>query len=250
LSPDDLALLYQNKSGDIFPWGWKWLGDRLARVMTQGVSAPLYSQVGLEKTLKDALGDKTLGEVSVRILLPAYSISSGKPVIFDSLNPEHKDIPLWECVRASSAAPVFFPAHVIRVAGQDHILMDGGLVFNNPSLLGAILAEKDGASESEIEIFSFGTGEAPPIDSLDLTLHGGILEWGLGLRLIPVLMDASLDAVNLLAEQHYVYHRVQASLPAHLYAIDNARPENIKALQQLATESFGHIQFLADVLRD
>ena len=50
------------------------------------------------------------------------------------------NIPLWQIVRASTAAPVFFPPEVIQWDPKDEnkafVFVDGGLTpFNNPAFL-------------------------------------------------------------------------------------------------------------------
>ena len=43
-------------------------------------------------------------------------------------------LPLWQVVRASTAAPTFFPPEVVRVGQQEFVFVDGGVtVFNNPA---------------------------------------------------------------------------------------------------------------------
>lgn len=46
------------------------------------------------------------------------------------------DIPLWQLVRASTAAPTYFPPEVIQLPGQEHpfVFVDGGVtMYNNPA---------------------------------------------------------------------------------------------------------------------
>ena len=42
--------------------------------------------------------------------------------------------PLWQLVRASTAAPVYFPAEKIVIDGKEHLFVDGGVtMYNNPA---------------------------------------------------------------------------------------------------------------------
>jgi hypothetical protein len=46
------------------------------------------------------------------------------------------DLPLWRLVRASTAAPTYFPPEQIRLATKDFVFVDGGVTpYNNPSFL-------------------------------------------------------------------------------------------------------------------
>ena len=45
-------------------------------------------------------------------------------------------LPVWQLVRASTAAPVYFPPETINVGGRKHVFVDGGITpYNNPALL-------------------------------------------------------------------------------------------------------------------
>jgi patatin-like phospholipase/acyl hydrolase len=50
-------------------------------------------------------------------------------------------IPLWQLLRASTAAPTYFPPEQIRLGAQQHVFVDGGVTpFNNPSLIAVLMA--------------------------------------------------------------------------------------------------------------
>jgi len=51
------------------------------------------------------------------------------------------DIPLWQLLRASTAAPTYFPPEEIKLGGQTHLFMDGGMTpYNNPALIAVLMA--------------------------------------------------------------------------------------------------------------
>lgn len=75
------------------------------------------------------------------------------------------NIPLWQIVRASTAAPTFFPAQSIVVMGQRQEFIDGGVTpYNNPALIAAnfaLLPEygiRFPAGEERLLVVSVGTG--------------------------------------------------------------------------------------------
>lgn len=75
------------------------------------------------------------------------------------------DIPLWQVVRASTAAPTFFPAQEITVMGRPQQFIDGGVTpYNNPGLIAAnfaLLPEygiRFPAGEDRLLLVSVGTG--------------------------------------------------------------------------------------------
>ncbi len=107
-----------------------------------------YPAGPLEKHLKEVLGeDTTLGSDRLRtqILIVTKNATLGNDWFFSN-NPRNKffnnnsAIPLWQVVRASSAAPTYFPPHTIAVpdgtgASQSYEFIDGGVSsYNNPAL--------------------------------------------------------------------------------------------------------------------
>lgn len=107
-----------------------------------------YPSGPLERHLKDVLGeDTTLGSDRLRtnILVVAKNVTLGSTWFFTN-NPKGKyfgsnrALPLWQIVRASSAAPTYFPPQTISVpdaAGQpqEYEFVDGGVSsYNNPSM--------------------------------------------------------------------------------------------------------------------
>jgi patatin-like phospholipase/acyl hydrolase len=54
------------------------------------------------------------------------------------------NLPLWQLVRASTAAPTYFPPEVITVGEQTFIFVDGGVtVYNNPAFQLFLMATSD-----------------------------------------------------------------------------------------------------------
>src|SRR6185295_11110086 len=90
-------------------------------------------------------------------------------------------IPLWQLVRASTAAPVFFPPEVVQWDPNDptkaFLFEDGGLTpYNNPAFLIARMATYQAynlnwpTGEKKLLVMSVGTGSAARTDS---EVYGG-----------------------------------------------------------------------------
>lgn len=55
--------------------------------------------------------------------------------------PSNLDLPLWQLVRASTAAPTYFPPERISVGSYDFLFVDGGVtMYNNPAFLLLLMA--------------------------------------------------------------------------------------------------------------
>lgn len=77
------------------------------------------------------------------------------------------NLPLWQLVRASTAAPTYFPPEVVQVGKQHFIFVDGGVtMYNNPAfqlfLMATLGAYKLGwpTGEDKLLVVSVGTGTA------------------------------------------------------------------------------------------
>jgi hypothetical protein len=107
-----------------------------------------YPGAPLERHLKDVFGeDTTLGSDRLRtnILIVSKNATQGTTWFFTN-NPKGKyfannrELPLWQIVRASSAAPTYFSPQPISVPDasgrpQPYEFIDGGIsTYNNPSL--------------------------------------------------------------------------------------------------------------------
>jgi patatin-like phospholipase/acyl hydrolase len=76
-------------------------------------------------------------------------------------------LPLWQLVRASTAAPTFFPPEVVRLGSRDFVFVDGGLtIYNNPAFLMFRMATLEpyrvrwAAGEDMMLVVSVGTGSS------------------------------------------------------------------------------------------
>lgn len=202
---------YEESGKDMFDKVW--FGERLWKNK--------YTDESLAKKLKQEFGeDTTLGDARLRTLLMMVmrnvSTDSPWPV---SNNPfakynqrDRKDcnlmIPLWQLVRASTAAPTFFPPEeVIFAAGTPKeyrfVFVDGGItMYNNPAFQAFLMATvepynlKWSAGEDKLLIVSVGTGTSPDANK---GLEGDDLNIVYNATKIPsALMFAALNEQDLL----------------------------------------------------
>ena len=78
------------------------------------------------------------------------------------------NLPLWQLVRASTAAPTYFPPEVVKVGNKEFIFVDGGITtYNNPAFQAFLMATVAPfnlnwpAGEDKILLVSIGTGTSP-----------------------------------------------------------------------------------------
>ncbi len=149
----------------------------------------LYKKEPLTEELKQTYGAKTdlsSSRLKCLLLVVTRNVSTDSPWPISSNpfarynRPGRKDsnlkIPLWQLVRASTAAPVYFPPEVMEWDPQDpsktFLFEDGGLTpYNNPAFLLARMATARPynlnweAGEDRLLVMSVGTGSAPKEDA-------------------------------------------------------------------------------------
>jgi len=137
-----------------------------------------YNDEPLAQMLKQRLGeDTTLGSDLIKTLLllilrdattdSPWPISNNPGALFNQLDSPVCNLrfPLWQLVRASTAAPVYFPPEVIRIGASEHVFVDGGLTpFANPAFQLFLMATVDRynlkwpVGEERMLLVSLGTG--------------------------------------------------------------------------------------------
>ncbi|MDE1465859.1 patatin-like phospholipase family protein [Spartinivicinus poritis] len=237
----EVVELYQKYAITIFPEYSRRILSRIKRLFLEGPSAPKYNDKGLTHELKRAFGEKQFGDLKVKTLITSYNVFQREPVIFKSWDSLHAEYPLWEVIKASCSAPVYFPAHLMKLSGYYMPLVDGGVVANNPSA--CLLADiaKDirlktkCLDTSQVILGSFGAGQYTRPISINDSREWGALEWAL--PIIDVLFDGSSDAISYVCRQmipENQYYRFQVALDKSCNDLDNASTENLYALLNIA----------------
>lgn len=101
-----------------------------------------YEKNALKSVLNEVLGGKTLGQITIPLLLPATDIGNGGVHVFKSNYSSEftrdSSVLLKDAVLASCSAPTYFDPTTVN----EYLLVDGGLWANNPSLAAVIDAQK------------------------------------------------------------------------------------------------------------
>lgn len=149
----------------------------------------LYKSEPLTEKLKEVFGETTTldsDNLKCLLLVVTRNVSTDSPWPI-STNPYAKynapgrtdrntKIPLWQLVRASTAAPVFFPPEIVEWDPNDpskaFLFEDGGLTpYNNPAFLIARMATHPAyklgwqTGERNLLVMSVGTGAAARVDA-------------------------------------------------------------------------------------
>jgi hypothetical protein len=173
MSVDELIAFYRDAGPDMF---------ERTRFLQRLNS--LYRNGPLEQKLKRVFGestDLTPGHLKTLLLVVTKNVTTDSPWPVSS-NPDAKYnarsrddcnlcIPLWKLVRASTAAPIYFPPEVVELVPGDEsktfVFADGGVTpYNNPAFLLFRFATDPAyrlgwpAGERRMLLISVGTGAA------------------------------------------------------------------------------------------
>lgn len=145
-----------------------------------------YKEDKLSAMMKKVFGEQTkLGSADLRtvLLMVMRNASTDSPWPLSN-NPRAKynlparrqvppgdcnlDLPLWQLVRASTAAPTYFPPETVKLGSKEFVFVDGGITtYNNPAFQAFIMATVKPyamnwtAGEKDMLVVSIGTGTSP-----------------------------------------------------------------------------------------
>lgn len=254
--PARIEAIYRDKGESIFgPRPSSWPND---------LSRQHWDHRGLNAALREVFGDTTMSELPGNLIVPFYNMraNTGKSAILAMGGPIGRsgslygDVRVQEVVQASASAPTYF--NPLEIAGGN-LGVDGGVFANNPALAGWI-ATRRLFPQSDALVVSIGCGDR--VQRYPNRGTWGPAEWfdpRDGVPLIDVLMRGQSDLVEsqldfLLGrdEGHFRYQfsisdlsvparrgpggRGPAGRPA-TGELDDARPENLAALCDLAEAS-------------
>ena len=137
-----------------------------------------YEDEKLSDMLREVVGaDTTFGSDKLKTLLlivmrnattdSPWPLSNNPRAKYNDSNRKdcNLNLPLWQLVRASTAAPVYFPPEVVKLDRREFIFVDGGVTtYNNPAFMAFLLATLEPynmqwpTGEDKMLIVSVGTG--------------------------------------------------------------------------------------------
>jgi hypothetical protein len=142
------------------------------RFQSEKLCAQLQKEFGLDTTL----GSEKLRTLLMMVMRNAstdspWIVSNNPKARYNDRARDHDcnlDLPLWQLIRASTAAPTYFPPEVVKVGSKEFIFVDGGItMYNNPAFQAFLMATVEPfnvnwpAGEDKLLVVSVGTGTSP-----------------------------------------------------------------------------------------
>lgn len=241
---EELIRLYSRKGHLIFPAPRVKIGSAIQQIFRYK-----YDPSNLEQILLEFFGDATMRDMLRPTVVTSYDISHHRPFIF-RMYPQVQQSPGWEDFyirdigRSTSAAPSYFPpAHISPVSNPDrkYVLVDGGVILNNPSMLAYAEAKALFPQAQKFIILSLGTGIVPRTFSYEDTEKWGALGWmnpGDGLPLLEVMMGGQSNSADYMLNQmpDVELYRLNVHLESQYAAMDKPAKENVEYLQRVASQ--------------
>src|ERR1700730_10098034 len=236
-SANDIVQLYVADGATIFP------SSLLQGLHLGAIRGAKYDGKGLESPPQQPFGEARLKDAVKPVLIPSYDIEKQVPIFFKSekakTDPSY-DFPMREVVRATSAAPTYFPPEKIDTGDPLNYfaLIDGGVVAGNPAVCAYAEAMKMGKTADDVMVVSLGTGEFRRPIKYSNAVNWGQLEWAQ--PIIGMVLQGSNSTVDYQLRQllqydgpEQSYFRFQVEFGQDT-AIDDASNANLKYLMDLA----------------
>ncbi len=184
---------------------------------------PAFDSKTLEDVIKSILGDRSLGDATNRLVIPACLMPKSEIAVFKTdHHPDYKNdwrSESWKIARATSAAPTYLQGLDDKDSGK--IFVDGGIWANNPVMTAVVdaLTAYD-ISVDQIKILSLGTGN-PPFQLKLNAVSGGLFHWREIIKASMFLTtdNATAQAKLLLGPSSVI--RIEPSEPAANIELDD-----------------------------
>ena len=214
-----------------------WSKENLAKTMTKSFwdnasflqTKPKYDGKGKRKLLLEYFHDKSLGEAKKPVAVLAYDVENRKPRLLSSY--DSPGIKMVSAASATSAAPIYYSTQEID---DGTWLIDGGIVANNPSLIGYSEARKIFPG-CKIKVLSIGTGLNRRKINGPSSAKWGALNWFrhdiLGIMLESSMFDEI--ARDLMAKD---YLRINSSTGLVNRRMDDTSDANLERIHLMGME--------------
>ncbi|MBD3768383.1 MAG: patatin-like phospholipase family protein [Gammaproteobacteria bacterium] len=230
LFEDDGPRIFKRRSSFFFPTQMR--NAKVAR----------YPSHALQKALQSELGNRQLHDANPDLCITAYDIENRRTILFRSYDKSTRDVHIWEACLASSSAPTYFSPAKVNIGRSRHIVVDGGVVANNPSALAiaeaiSIKRKKRLTPDLDLSIISLGTGSS----TRNLAPRGnspqGWFDWAV--PILDVMFDGSSSISDHISKQildptKYVRMQFEMIRGSGSDDLDNVADYNLDALKASA----------------
>jgi patatin-like phospholipase/acyl hydrolase len=190
---------------------------------------PRYESKGRVKVLEEIFGNKILGDSLKPLLTLCYDVEKRKHIVHTSIHTP--EVSFIDAISASSAAPMYFPTYQMANGSW---MIDGGVVTNNPTLLGLTHA-KDYFKTNDIKVLSIGTGLNKQEIKGELSSRWGGVGW-LRNDIMGMMLDSEIhnDIASDIIDKNYL--RINSPIGKINRMLDDNSEENIEKIHLMGLE--------------
>ena len=212
-----------------------WTVENLKKIMNQTFidktsifqTRPKYSNDGKKEILGNFFQNKKIGQSLKPIVVTAYDLEARKPILLSSY--ADPNVLAVDAANASSAAPIYFPTASME---DGRWLIDGGIVTNNPSLIGYAEAKKL-FSTNNIKVLGIGAGLNKRKISGKNSRNWGALGW-LRHDILGIMLESSLQNEILKELIGEDYLRINSAIGEVNRRMDDISDSNLSKIRNLA----------------
>lgn len=212
-----------------------WTVENLKKIMNQSFidktsifqTRPKYSNDGKKEILGNFFQNKKIGQSLKPIVVTAYDLEARKPILLSSY--ADPNVLAVDAANASSAAPIYFPTASME---DGRWLIDGGIVTNNPSLIGYAEAKKL-FSTNNIKVLGIGAGLNKRKISGKNSRNWGALGW-LRHDILGIMLESSLQNEILKELIGEDYLRINSPIGEVNRRMDDISDSNLSKIRNLA----------------
>jgi patatin-like phospholipase/acyl hydrolase len=225
-----------------------WSKENLTKTMSKSFwdtasflqTKPKYDGKGKHEVFFEHFKDQSLGESKKPVAVLAYDVERRKPRLLSSY--DSPGIKIVSAASATSAAPIYYSTQEIDDGSW---LIDGGIVANNPSLLGYSEARKL-FPKSKIKVLSIGTGINRRKINGKNSSKWGALNW-FNHDILGIMLESSMfdEIASDLMGQNYL--RVNSSTGLVNRRMDDMSDTNLQRIRLMGMEWWS--DFGADTLK-
>jgi predicted acylesterase/phospholipase RssA len=206
-----------------------------------------YSRAGLSDMLHRLLGATRMADAMADVIVPSYDWKAGRAFVFRSRKAREGEMinpTMVQVALATTAAPTYLPAVRLRADDRELVLIDGGMVANNPASVAyyeaLYQAHVRGRLDPDFLVVSLGTGRPPEKTPTYQELWSR--SWlRMGMGMLGVMFDGTSEIVDELITEvirpkhpRSRYWRLNADLQGVRLNLDDASLHQMSKLVALA----------------
>ncbi|HET6225894.1 MAG TPA: patatin-like phospholipase family protein [Bacteroidia bacterium] len=236
---EEAVNLYLENGGGIF---------KESHIREDGLRQEKYPVVAIEELLKKYFKNTRLSELLKPCLITSYNIYARSTHFFtqhDAKENKAHDFYLYDVARGTSAAPTYFePAGVTSLTGIMYPVVDGGVFASNPALCAYAEARQKFKSKNsermDMFMLSIGTGSKKESYAYNKTKGWGKMGWVK--PVLDIMLSGASETVDFQMKHIFDaincgdnYYRINPDIGKASIEMDDASPENLKALKEAGT---------------